>query len=150
MHRFAGPFFSPSKHRRVGFISPECICPNAARLRAEGICMLTPKNWARYVTGSVAIIGVLAFLFAVASADDDLNQQEFLHSRRSTQVLLWRSNVIRLCCFGKALSSPTSGPAASISYLRLSRALTCNISIIAFETFPISPTGQRPPPSSQV
>lgn len=142
-------FLSPSKHRRIGSISFECICPSAARVRANGTFMRSLENCTRYAVGSLAILGVLAFLFAVFSADDDLTQQECLHSRKPIQVLLTRSKLIRSCCSSDLVLSTTYERVSSAIAFRLSRPFICISPIFAFETLPIPATGQRPPPSSQ-
>jgi len=73
------------------------MCPRSLNSRAfvpDVSFPVTLKYCGRYAFVSLALLGVLAFLFAVASPADDLTQQEFLHSRKSVRSLL-RSNAVR-------------------------------------------------------
>src|SRR5437867_12955396 len=57
------------------------------RVRLERFCLYSLKI--------LALVGVLAFLFAVASPDDDLTQQEFVRTKKSAQVVLPSCKTVR-------------------------------------------------------
>ena len=103
------------------------------RVRLERFCLYSLKL--------LALVGVLAFLFAVASPDDDLTQQEFVRTRKSAQVLPPSckrvrsspnpvlSGVLPVCCaLLCALRKPICNSSSPSSPLR------------------DSPVGQRSPP----
>jgi hypothetical protein len=107
---------------------------------------LSLKRGGTYLLRCVAVAGVLAFMFSAVSPDDDLDQQEVVHSRKFAQFLGLRSKVIRCSAAADRLLTArrlSSSPSMPGTWVRLVR----NPSILRLQILPDSPAGQRPPPS---
>jgi hypothetical protein len=117
---------------------------NACRFAGRLHLSLRLKRCCLYLFKASVSAGVLAFLFAVVSPDDDLTQQEFVRTRPA-QVLLLGCKASRPSCSANATRSAIFLPVWSVLLCTV-RELACNASVSVSPMLISSSAGLRSPP----
>jgi hypothetical protein len=125
----------------VAAISPARPSTDTCHFADCSHCRVRLERFCLYSLKILALAGVLAFLFAVASPDDDLTQQEFVHTRKSAQVLLPGCKAVR------SSANPVLSAVLPVysALLCAPRKPICNSSSPS-SVLRDSPVGQRSPP----